>query len=51
LKQRGVAFEERMVDDRDDWVEEVLRISNQNTVPVFVHPDGRIEVGWEGEYG
>ena len=40
-----------MVDDRPDWEAEAIRLSGQYTVPVFVYPDGRIEVGWEGEYG
>jgi hypothetical protein len=32
-------------------VKRVIAMSGQNTVPVLVHPDGRIEVGFEGEQG
>jgi hypothetical protein len=39
------------VDDRPDWTDEVIAISGQNTVPVFVHPNGQIEVGFDGEHG
>ena len=51
LTRRGVAFEERPVDDRPDWQEQVLKISKQNTVPVFVAPDDCVEIGFEGEHG
>jgi hypothetical protein len=39
------------VEHNEDWIDDVLTISKQNTVPVFVHTDGRVEVGWEGERG
>jgi hypothetical protein len=29
----------------------VIELSGQHTVPVFVHPDNRVEVGFEGETG
>jgi glutaredoxin len=51
LTERGVAYEERILDDREDWQDEVIRISAQYSVPVQVHPDGRVEVGFEGEVG
>ncbi|MFZ5817981.1 MAG: glutaredoxin family protein [Bacillota bacterium] len=51
LTQRGVPFEERLLDDREDWQDEVIRLTNQYTVPVLLHPDGRWEVGFEGEVG
>jgi glutaredoxin len=51
FKQRGIEFEDRVVDDRPDWCMEVLRLSNQNTVPVIVWTDGRVEVGIDGERG
>ncbi len=51
LTERGVPFEERVLDDRADWQEEVVRLSNQYSVPVLVHPDGRVEVGIDGEVG
>lgn len=51
LTQRGVAFEERVIDDREDWQNEVIAMTNQYTVPVLHHPDGKVEVGFEGEVG
>lgn len=51
LSDRGVAFEERVLDDREDWQDEVVRQSGQYTVPVLVYPDGRVEVGLDGESG
>lgn len=51
LTERGVDFEEIEVDDDDALQRRVVEMSGQNTVPIFVHPDGRIEVGFEGETG
>lgn len=51
LRSEGVPFTERQVDEEEIWQEEVVRLTNQNTVPVFVYPDGRVEVGFEGEKG
>jgi glutaredoxin 3 len=51
LKQRGIDFEDRVVDDRIDWQMDVVRLSNQSTVPVIVWADGRVEVGIDGECG
>ncbi len=51
MKQRGVDYEDRIVDDRPDWAMEVVRLSNQNSVPVIVWQDGRVEVGIDGEIG
>ena len=51
LKQRGIEFEDRVVDDRPDWAMDVVRLSNQNTAPVIVWQDGRVEVGIDGERG
>lgn len=51
LTGRGVAYEERVVDDRPDWQAEVVRLTRQTTVPVQVHTDGRVEIGIEGEVG
>lgn len=51
LRRRGVAFTERLVDEEEIWQEEVLRLTHQNTVPVFVYEDKRVEVGFEGEKG
>jgi glutaredoxin len=51
LRERGVAFEERVLDDREDWQDEVFSRSGQYSVPVQIHPDGRVEVGIDGEVG
>ena len=51
MLKRGVDFEERVVDDRPDWAAEAIRFSGQNVVPVLVYPNGRVEVGFEGEHG
>jgi len=51
LKQRGIAFEDRVVDDRPDWAMDVVRLSNQSSAPIIVWTDGRIEVGIDGEIG
>ena len=51
LKQRGVDFEDRIVDDRPDWAMEVIKLSNQSTAPVIVWADGRVEIGIDGERG
>lgn len=51
LISRGVQFDEIAVDDDAALQRHVITISGQNTVPVFVHPDGRVEVGFEGETG
>ncbi len=51
LTDRGVAFEERVLDDRTDWQNEVETLTGQYTVPVLVHPSGQVEVGIDGERG
>jgi glutaredoxin len=51
LTQRSVDFEDRIVDDRINWQMEVIRLSNQGTVPIIVWTDGRVEVGIDGERG
>ena len=48
LSQRGVPFEERMVDDNPAWWKEAVALAA--TVPIFVS-EGRVDVGWEGEVG
>jgi glutaredoxin 3 len=51
LTQRGIAFEDRVVDDRPDWAMDVIRLTNQGTVPIILWGDGRVEVGIDGESG
>jgi len=48
LSERGVQFEERLVDDNAAWWKEAVALAA--TVPILVQ-DGRVEVGWEGEAG
>lgn len=51
FKQRAIEFEDRVVDDRPDWAMDVVRRTNQSTVPVIVWTDGRVEIGIDGERG
>lgn len=51
LKAEGIDFEERVIDDSVEFQNQVETLSNQFTVPVLVHPDGRVEVGYKGEFG
>jgi glutaredoxin len=48
LSQRGVQFEERLVNDNPAWWKEAVALAA--TVPILVWGD-RVEVGWEGEAG
>ena len=48
LSQRGIQFEERLVDDNPAWWKEAVALAA--TVPIFVS-EGRVEVGWQGEVG
>lgn len=49
LRERGVEFEERGVDDNAEWWEEALKYAF--TVPVILWGEGDVEIGWEGEHG
>lgn len=49
LAERGVAFEERRVDQDVAWWEEALNYSD--AVPVIIWDNGDVELGWEGEHG
>ncbi len=51
LTERGVVFEERVCDGRPDYVKDVWQASKQGTVPIILWPDGRIEVGIDGQHG
>lgn len=46
----GVAFEERLVDREPNWQREVMRLTLQRTVPVFVKGT-QVVVGFHGERG
>jgi glutaredoxin len=47
--QQGVKYEERRVDQSQDALDEALRYGD--AVPIIVYPDGRVEVGFQGEVG
>ena len=49
LRLQEIEFEERRVDENSGWWDEALKYGI--TVPIILWPDGRIEVGWEGEHG
>ena len=51
LKERGIDFEDRVVDGRPDYIRDVWQASKQGTAPVILWPDGRIEVGIDGQRG
>jgi hypothetical protein len=42
-------FIERQVDDNQNWLDEALKYAD--TVPIIIHPDGKVEIGFEGEVG
>lgn len=48
--ERGIEYEERCVDDSDDWMNEAKQYDN--VVPIIVYEDGKVESGsFEGVYG
>ncbi|MSQ11113.1 MAG: glutaredoxin family protein [Dehalococcoidia bacterium] len=48
-KQRGIAFEERQVDENQAHLDEAVQYAN--AVPIVVYSDGRVEQGFDGEHG
>ncbi|MBI2851562.1 MAG: glutaredoxin family protein [Chloroflexi bacterium] len=46
---RGVQFEERQVDDNQEWLDEALKYGD--AVPIVVYEDGRIESGYGNMIG
>lgn len=50
LGEQGIEYEERLVDQSAEWQQEVVRLTLQRTVPVFVK-DGKVVVGYHGERG
>jgi glutaredoxin len=46
---RGLKYEERQVDDNQDYLDEATGYGD--AVPIVVYPDGRVETGFEGEHG
>jgi glutaredoxin len=49
LAKRGVEFEERRVDENEEWWEQALKYAF--TVPIIIWDEGDVEIGWEGEHG
>ena len=49
--ERGIDYEDILVDDDEDLANEVVLISGQTTAPVIIWQDGRVEVGLDGEEG
>ena len=47
--QKGVEYLERRVDQDQDILDEALGYGD--SVPIIVYPDGRVEVGFDGEVG
>jgi glutaredoxin len=50
MREQGIAYEERLVDGNAQWQQDVVRLSLQRTVPVFVK-DGKVVIGYLGERG
>ena len=46
---KGIKYEERRVDQSQDTLDEALDYAD--TVPIIIYPDGRVEVGFEGQTG
>ena len=47
--QRGVAYQEKRVDQSQEALDEALLYGD--TVPIIVYPDCSVEIGFEGETG
>lgn len=50
MAEQGVEYEERQLDGNATFQQDVLRLTMQRTVPVFVKGD-RVTVGFHGEHG
>ena len=44
-----IDFEERNINTNDQWYQEAVKLSV--TVPIFIHEDDRVEIGWRGDSG
>ena len=47
--EQGVVYNERRVDQSQEALDEALLYGD--SVPIIVYPDGRVEIGFEGEVG
>jgi glutaredoxin len=48
-KRQKVVYEERRVDQSQDCLDQALEYAD--TVPIIIYPDGRVEIGFEGQTG
>jgi hypothetical protein len=48
-RRQGIAFEERRVDQSQGTLDQALKYAD--TVPIIIYPDGRVEIGFEGQTG
>ena len=48
-KRQGIEYQEIRVDQSQDDLDTALDYAD--TVPIIIHPDGRVEVGFEGMTG
>ncbi len=46
LDAKGIQFEEKQVDSRQEWLDEALTYGD--IVPMIIHVDGRVEVNPTG---
>ncbi len=46
LVTKGIQFEEKQVDSRQEWLDEALTYGD--VVPMIIHEDGRVEVNPTG---
>ncbi len=46
---QGIEFEERQVDVSQAWLDEALKYGDR--VPIIIHEDGRVEVGYANMIG
>ncbi len=47
--EEGREFEERQVDQRQEWMDEAQKLGDM--VPIIVYGDGRVEIGYQGMIG
>lgn len=47
--KRGIAYQEYRVDQSQELLDQALL--HGDAVPIIVYPDGRVEIGFEGEVG
>ncbi len=45
----GIEFEERLVDENQEWLDEALNLGDM--VPIILRENGDVEVGYKGMIG